>query len=178
MRLLLKLFLVLVLGSLTVPALLSEKIKYSTRPAIACLSRRGRISTVFNHVASIQSDSTWWQVFADKKKFALPVQGDTIPSLSKLPATDYRVKEAFGPRFMESIEKSWRLMRNSGVQRVMKETIQKVLTFCTLAASLLVIGSQKALAAAAPLVKNVKVSGTKDLNRSANISLFRRLNRK
>ena len=158
MRSLLKLFLVLALGSITVSALLSEKVRFSKRPTFSSYTSRSRILTVFNHVASIQSEN----------KYTLPVEGKTIHSSKESPNKTYSEINPVGPN---SIEGLWRMIRNNGVRRVMKETIQKVLMFCTLSASLLLIGSQKALAAAAPLVKNVKVRRNGEL--SLIIDIFR-----
>ena len=157
MRSLLKLFLVLALGSITVSALLSEKVRFSKRPTFSSYTSRSRILTVFNHVASIQSEN----------KYTSP--GKTIHSSKESPNKTYSEINPFGPN---SIEGLWRMIRNNGVRRVMKETIQKVLMFCTLSASLLLIGSQKALAAAAPLVKNVKVRGNGELGLIIDIFRF------
>lgn len=144
MRFLLSLSLVTVFGSIPVSAFLSEKIKFSVRPTITNCRRRDGLS-LSNHAASIQSDSSWWQVVADEKKFSLP-----------------KAVRSMGPRQLKNIEGLWNLIRESNVRRIMKQTIQKVIMFCTLSASLLVIRSQKAFAAAAPLVKNVKVRGDEE----------------
>ena len=147
MRFLLSLSLVLVFGSIPVSAFLSEKIKFSVRPTITNCRRRDGLS-LSNHAASIQSDSSGWEVVADEKKFSFP-----------------RAVRSMGPRQLKNIEGLWNLIRESNVRRIMKETIQKVIMFCTLSASLLLIRSQKAIAAAAPLVKNVKVRENEKLNR-------------
>ena len=147
MRFLLTLSLVLVFGSIPASAFLSEKIKFSVRPTITNCRRRDGLS-VFNHAASVQSDSSWWQVVADEKKFSFP-----------------KAVRSMEPRQLENIEGLWNLIRESNVRRIIKETIQRVIMFCTLSASLLMIRSQKAFAAAAPLVKNVKVGGNEQLNR-------------
>ena len=84
-----------------------------------------------------RSDSTWWQVFAEEKKFTPVVEVNTISFSNVLnvnawrtvfeeePATSIEeesppsLKEYFegkilGPKHLENIEGLWRLMRNRG----------------------------------------------------------------
>ena len=142
MKLLLKLFLVLVFGSITVSALLSEKIKFSTKPAHPNSLRRVEVSTHSDDVVSVdeeypRSDSTWWQVFAEEKKFTPAAEVNTISFSNVLNVNAWRtvfeekpstaledesppsLKEYFegkilGPKHLENIEGLWRLMRNRG----------------------------------------------------------------
>lgn len=176
MRFLLKLFLVSIFGSATVSSLLSGKIKFNAKSTLPNCRRRLEVSTLSDDFVGVnknypRSDSTWLQVFAEEKKIA-PAAFSNVLNVNawrtvfeeKTLTTDKSARKSVGPVYLESIEGLWRQMRNSGVRRVIKNTIQKVLMFCTFAASMLVIGSQKAFAAVAPLSKNVKVRGNEDLS--------------
>ena len=143
MRFLLELLLVSIFGSVTVSSLLSEKIKFTTKPKFTTNSRRRvEVSTHSDDVVSVdedypRSDSTWWQVFAEEKKFTPVVEVNTIsfsnvlnvnawrtvfeeePSTSIEEESPPSLKEYFegkilGPKHLENIEGLWRLMRNRG----------------------------------------------------------------
>jgi hypothetical protein len=142
MRFLLKLFLVLVFGSVTISALLSEKIKFSSKAKFPTSKRKVEISTHSDDVVCVdeeypRSDSTWWQVFADEKKFTPAAEINTISFSNVLNVNAWRtvfeeepsttledesppsLKEYFegkilGPKHLENIEGLWRLMRNRG----------------------------------------------------------------
>ena len=142
MRFLLELFLVSIFGSATVSSLLSEKIKFTTKPTFPNSRRRVEVSTHSDDVVSVdedypRSDSTWWQVFAEEKKFTPAVEVNTIsfsnvlnvnawrtvfeevPSTSIEEESPPSLKEYFegkilGPKHLENIEGLWRLMRNRG----------------------------------------------------------------
>ena len=180
MRFLLKLFLVSIFGSANVSSLLSGKILFIAKSAFPNSRSRLEASTHFEDIVSVnkkypRSDSTWLQVFAEEKKITPPAfDANAWRTVfgEESPTTDYFAKTSLGPLHLESIEGLWRQMRIRGVRRVIKNTIQKVLMFCTFAASMLVIGSQQAFAAVAPLAKNIKVRGNEDLLTFYLILLF------
>ena len=180
MRFLLKLLLVSIFGSANVSSLLSGKIKFNAKYAFPNSRRRLEASTHSEDVVSVnknypRSDSTWLQVFAEEKKFTPPafnVNAWRTVFVVESSTTDYFAKKSVRPMYLENIEGLWTQMRNTGVRRVIKNTIQKVLMFCTFAASMLVIGSQQAFAAAAPLANNIKVRGNEDLSTFYLILLF------
>ena len=176
MRFLLKLFLVSIFGSATVSSLLSGKIKFIAKSTLPNSRRRLEVSTLSDDFVCEnknypQSDSTWLQVFAEEKKITpaaflnvLNVNAWRTIFEEGPSTTDNSARKSVGPLYLEGIEGLWRQIRNSGVRRVIKNTIQKVLMFCTFAASMLVIRSQQAFATVAPLSKNVKVRGNEDLS--------------
>ena len=142
MRFLLALLLVSIFGSVTVSSLLSEKIKFTTKSTLPNSRRKVEVSTHSDDVVSVdedypRSDSTWWQVFAEEKKFTPVVEVNTISFSNVLNVNAWRtvfeeepptsieeesppsLKEYFegkilGPKHLENIEGLWRLMRNRG----------------------------------------------------------------